>query len=296
MEPQMNAIMTAATGYTEKDLTVFLRSVEQHCKNVAVFLIVFQEDYQEIEKLRQKYPFIKPVYVPRRSVKRFRRVYVWIAHLLKRMDYSQLPPLLQNLGSYPLHVVVERFLKMSELLRDSDNDFENVLLTDCRDVVLQKDPFELVNDKLVSGLEIEKIGNNSLNSYWVSSIYGEKFFNDVKDRKIICVGVILGPAREVQKYLDLFCSEVWKHLPEVIKVEFGPDTAVHDYIIYTDLMESHLVDNHSGFIATIGLEGSDQISKDRVNRSIQVEGVTPAIIHQYDRHSDLLEFFKEKYC
>ena len=44
----MNAIITAATGYSEADLQPFLRSVDRACPGTKVFLIAYNRDHVEI--------------------------------------------------------------------------------------------------------------------------------------------------------------------------------------------------------------------------------------------------------
>lgn len=291
----MNAIITAATGYTEADLRIFLRSIEQNCKTAKVFLIVFRQDHKSIEKLRQKYPFVEPIYIRQKVIKKLRRFFVWVAHALKKRDYSQLPLLLQMLGRQPLHIVVERFFIMSNIVQSHRHIFSNVLLTDCRDVVIQKDPFERLENQLVSGLEVKTIASDSLNSYWISSIYGNAIFSAIRDKKIVCAGVTIGTIDAVQHYLDTLCSEMWNHLPQITKLQFGPDQAAHNYLIYQNKIPCHLVTEQSGLIATLNLDHPSDIFKDSVNGCIEINGTCPAILHQYDRYPDLLDFFKHQY-
>lgn len=291
----MNAIITAATGYRDKDLTIFLRSVERHCENVKVLLIAFQQDKAHIENLKNQYPFLEPIYVRKKITKRFRRVYVWVAALLANRKYSQVPPLLQRIGTYSLHIVVERFYIMSKVLKRYANVFSNVLLTDCRDVVLQKNPFDLIHDNLVTGLESKMLADDPLNCYWISCLYGETAFERLRNHRIICAGVTLGPAQAIQKYLDDLCNEMWNHLPQVTQLQFGPDQAAHNYLIYEKQIPCTLVDNQSGFIVTVNLENSDDHFTSSTNGLLQINGVVPAIVHQYDRHPDLVHFFQEKY-
>jgi hypothetical protein len=54
----MNAIITAATGYSEADLQPFLRSVDRACPDSTIFLIVYKRDLPQVEALRGQLPFV----------------------------------------------------------------------------------------------------------------------------------------------------------------------------------------------------------------------------------------------
>lgn len=292
----MNAIIAAATGYTEADLKIFLESIKLNCRDVKVFLIVFQKDSQHIEKLRSKYPFVQPVYIYGRITKRLRRVHVWIAHILRRINFLKCPPSLQKIGTYSLHIVVERFFIMLDIVRNSNKCFSNVLLTDCRDVVIQKNPFELIENQLVSGLEVKKIGDDQLNRYWISSMYGAEILSIIQDKNIVCAGVTLGPANEIKDYLNVLCCEMWRHLPQMIKLQFGPDQAAHNYLIYSNQVKCTLSNSQNGLISTVDADNEGCFIKNLESGVVEIGGIVPAILHQYDRSPRLSDFFKEKYC
>jgi len=290
----MNAIITAATGYTESDIKVFLESVKKNCPDVKLFLIIYKKDSVNIENLRDKYQFIEPICVREKITKRFGRIFAWAAQLLKRVDHEKLPLPLKILGTYSLHIIVERYYIGSKILKEHSGTFSNILLTDCRDVVIQKDPFELINSELISGIESKVIKDESINSNWIRSIYGETVLNHIQSNRIVCAGVTLGPATLVQKYLDDICDEMWVNLPQVIRLRIGGDQAVHNYMIHEKKIPIKLADNHGRILATIGFE-ADSISIDSTSNLVKVNEIAPAIIHQYDRHPDLAVFFKKKY-
>ena len=137
----MNAIISAATGYGETHLHPFLCSVGRACPDAKVFLIVYKKDRGQIERLRIKYPFIEPVYV-RRKLNRGGKVFRWIARGVVKDNYSTRGALWNQLGRYPLHVMLERFFFALDLVRGYRDSLENVLLTDSRDVIFQANPFQ----------------------------------------------------------------------------------------------------------------------------------------------------------
>ncbi len=297
----MNAIITAATGYTEANIQIFLLSIARNCKNTTVFLIVYKHDRQSIEKLREKYSFVRPVYIGASIRKQFARLanyrtrptFTWLALQLSKRKYSATIGPLRLIGQLAVRIIHERFFIALQILKSHHNVFENVLLTDCRDVVIQKDPFSLLDGKLVSGLEPEIIRNERYTSNWIEAAYGRDVLNRFLDKPVICAGVTLGSAKKIENYLTELCNEMWKHLPQMIFKDCGYDQAAHIYLAYENYIKLELTTNHQGLIATISLENSGGIAVDFIQGRVKVGDLYPAIIHQYDRHPNLLNFFKE---
>jgi hypothetical protein len=289
----MNAIIASATGYTEADLQVFLSSIERSCKKSKVFLILYKQDREYIKNLQDKYEFLKFVFV-RKKIKRAIRLYRQIARYLSTKDYSSIDPLLVVIGRYPLHISIDRYFIALQLINAYGDSFSNVLLTDSRDVVIQRDPFSLIDRKLVSGLEEKNIGSCPINSIWIKELYGEGILNKMSDRRIVCSGVTLGPTREVKNYLSKMCSEIWKCLPQ-ITVCGGFDQGIHNHLVFEEKIPFDLTDNRRGLIATLGYENPINILKEPASRLVKMHDEYPAIVHQYDRHSDLVIFFKESF-
>lgn len=290
----MNAIITAATGYTEANLQIFLDSVERNCSNTKVFLIVFRQDRETMNGLQIKYPFVEPIYIRKRYYREATFAYSLSCFLgINRKDYLSINPLLKFIGRSQLHIALERFFVALQITKSLGDSFSKVLLTDSRDVLLQEDPFSLVHENLVSGIEPATISDCNYNSTWIREVYGNDVLNSMLDKQMVCAGVTLGSIKEVEKYLMEMCSEMWKYLPQV-KTSLGSDQAIHNYLIYHNRIVPDLVDNRSGFIATLCLEDPGNILTDSASGSVMVCGKYPAIVHQYDRHPDLLEFLKSQ--
>lgn len=295
----MNAIITAATGYTPADIQIFLWSVEKNCPNTTVFLIVYDRDRQSIEKLKDKYPFIEPVYIGASIRKQFARLAnyrtrplaTWLAHHLSKRNYSSMAMPLRWLGQLATRIIHERFFIALQILKSHQNVFSNVLLTDCRDVVIQSDPFRMLDERLVSGLETELIRNEPYNCQWIEAAYGRAVLDKFLDKTIVCAGVTIGTADKIENYLTELCDEMWRHLPQMIFQAVGYDQSAHMYLIFEDKIEIDLVNNQQGSIASLVAEDPINLSIDIINRLVKVHEKYPTILHQYDRHPDLLNFF-----
>jgi hypothetical protein len=189
--------------------------------------------------------------------------------------------------------MLERFFIALEVIQTHRNSFANVLLTDSRDVVLQENPFGRIAQRLVSGLEEKTIGDCSTNSGWITQVYGSNVHATLSNRRIVCAGVTLGPARKVEQYLVAMCREIWKCLPTVALIA-QYDQGIHNYLIYNGRIDLELTDNRSGIIATLHYEDPRNIQMDHTAGIVTVQGKAPAIIHQYDRHNNLAAFLKER--
>lgn len=298
----MNAIITAATGYKAADLQIFLWSVEKNCKDTLVFLIAYRRDRKIIEQLRSQYPFVRPVYIsavmrhkvfPTLNRNRIRPYYSYLTRYLSKTNYSSTHPILRSLGQLSIQIIHERFFIALKILQAHRNSLSNVLLTDCRDVVIQGNPFELIDGKLVSGLEPGIIRNEKYTTNWIRGIYGDNFLHKISDFPVVCAGVTIGTVQKVEDYLIKLCDEMWRHLPKMAFETWGYDQGAHIYLIAEQQLSLDLTTNDQGFIATVSLENPSNFFIDFAREQVKVFDKYPAIIHQYDRHPDLLNFFKE---
>jgi len=290
----VDVIISAATGYSEKDLHPFLRSIESSCSSSKLFLIVQKRDRVVMENLSRTFPFLQPVY----TGWKFNRggiIFRTIARSVIRDDFSIRGPSWIALGRYPLHIMLERFFFALDLVRAYRHEFDNVLLTDSRDVVLQKNPFEFINGRVLSGLEEQCIGRCALNSEWLRHLYGNEVCEILSNRNIICAGVTMGPVREIEQYLTQMCGEIWRCLYKVAMAA-QYDQGIHNYLIYKGSVSAELTSNQEGIIATLHHENPSNIQTNESSSAVIVQGKLPAIVHQYDRHRNLQDFVRNRFA
>ncbi len=289
----LNAIITAATGYRDADLRPFLISVARTCPDAKLFLIAFRRDRASIDRLRDRFPFIEPVYVPHK-LERGGRVYRWIARTFIPEDYRTCHGVWKRVGRYSLHIMLERFFLALEVVRAHRSSLNRVMVTDCRDVVLQRNPFRRIGNQVMSGLEEKPIGECPVNSGWIRDLYGEAVHARMSACRIVCSGVTLGPTAEVEQYLGAMGAEIWKRLSTVALMG-QYDQGIHNYLIYHGGIRVELTDNRAGIIASLHHEEAGNLRIDAEAGIVMVHGTAPDIIHQYDRHPGLAAFIRQRF-
>lgn len=283
----MNLIITAATGYQAEQLFPFLDSAQRHCGNIKAVIITHEKDIQTRSILKARYSFVEFIKVPSRkkfAVKLFRI----INNQLEARNYLPESQALRSLRYNFLHIALKRYFIALDTVRLYKDSVANVLLADSRDVLFQADPFALIKDEVVSGLESERmsIGKCAINSNWIKQLYGEEGLNQIKDFRIICSGVSLGPVSKVEAYLVEMCREMEANLPKIASSD-SIDQGIHNYLSNVGRITISAVDNREGFIATLGYEEPSILEKDEKLGMIRVYDKFPAIVHQYDRHPSL---------
>src|SRR6476620_1064848 len=104
-----------------------------------------------------------------------------------------------------------------------------VMLCDSRDVVVQSDVFEKIDQMgLVTGQEAKRIGECSYNQMRISQSYGRDVLRELWDEWIICSGVSLGPRKIVLEYVDAMIKEFNR-----IDKYGIMDQPTHNYLIRT---------------------------------------------------------------
>lgn len=290
----MNAIISAATGYANAYLRVFLESAKHYCPDARIFLIVYSKDRQRIQPLQRQYPALEPVYIAKRYLRDIAPLR-WLAGRLCQVTYADLQPWVERVGRYPFDIALERYFIARDLLKVHGTTFSNVLLTDSRDVFFQDDPFSLVSDGLLSGLENRQIGHCPHNSKWIRHLYGEAVLETMSTHSIVCSGVTLGPTRSVQTYLEQMCAEIWKYLPTV-SFYGGYDQGMHNALIFQNRIPLKLVENAEGLIATLGYEAPENLVADAEKGALRVRQKYPVIVHQFNRRSlGVLDFVNGLY-
>jgi hypothetical protein len=178
-----------------------------------------------------------------------------------------------------------------------------VFLTDIRDVIFQKNIFEnLPNQYLYlfsedSGITIKE---DKHNSKWLTEAFNERLLKIIGDNPIICSGTLLGDVDNVIGFIRIMEREfnnIKETKPEIYKKNYF-DQSIFNFIGY-ELAGSDLKIFPNGeLVGTLCLSSLSKNAKDKIdieNNMVTVNGLYPAVIHQYDRNKKVTDFLIKKY-
>jgi hypothetical protein len=228
-------------------------------------------------------------------------------------------------GPYSLAPHVERFFYLWEFLNNVENYYENVIVTDTRDVVFQLNPSDWLNDNLKDfEIVVSSEGLTYKNEPWghrnLLDTFGPYFQKLLESKEIYNVGVIGGKHYQIASLLlMIFQMSLNRPVPVV-------DQAVFNFILndtnYAN--KTHFTTNKDGWAIQLGTTpqvvntGAGDIGKKFENISVTAEqygyedivphidakngivykkDVGPAfcIVHQYDRFPALKQAIDKRY-
>lgn len=195
----------------------------------------------------------------------------------------------ENFKSLPqkIHIYNFRhFLYYDYLLKNGDG-FQNVLLTDVKDVFFQRNPFDF---SIGLGLHVAMentaipIKGCECTSKWIRRGYGMTVLNKMKEKEVICAGTTLAPMPVMKAYLQRLIQE----FATVKNVYNCADQALHNVLIYRNEVGPVVkCYNFNGPILTVGTEQNYTLNPQ--GELINDNGDVIPIIHQYDRHEQLVK-------
>ena len=181
----------------------------------------------------------------------------------------------------------DRFYHIEKVVRETE--FEGVFLGDTRDTIFQKNVSEHLPSVGWHAFEEDRsmtIGSCPYNSKWIRQGWGDSVLREMRDLPISCVGSLCGDKVSARTYLNMLANGIR---------QYSQDTGWHNYLIRTQLPQTHLWTNEEGEVYTVGYcspRGSVGIVGTRVvNRS----GKVPTVVHQWDRHPNLKALVEAKY-
>jgi hypothetical protein len=213
------------------------------------------------------------------------------------------------IGLYPINVV--RFFFFLNFFKQ--NSFKQCLITDTTDVIFQGNVFKRVSCEKVHAFAENKsikLKNEQFNYAWITKLYGSRhYFKELSDQEVYCCGTILfGSLKAARSFLKLFAIECLSENMAISysgKINSGQEFSfktpydaaeqgIFNKMVFLKEMPFHNHEN-GDVIYTIGTEPRADIILE--NEFIFKRGnpIMPAVIHQYNRHPDLLEFVKRKY-
>jgi len=270
-----NLVLGTAIGLDSNDIINFIRSFRNFNITDEVYLIVNTAPKRELIDVFNRYN-IKALYTSFNTIFSFNKNF--------------------NLNVY-------RFYKYLDFVNENKKNYNRILITDVTDVVFQENPFSIEKSKdfiiFSEEYEGEVIKENSFNNRWVSISLGEDALNTIGDYPIICAGTTLGSSKNILVYLKtmvMMMTESIEKSPSIARE--GIDQGIHNYIARTKeiLFKNQETKKVGDFIATIGITCQKDPDSIKINEDhIEVNGMKPSIVHQYNRSQDLINFYDDKY-
>jgi hypothetical protein len=298
------AVVGLASGYTEAQLAPFLVSLRQTGYDGAVVLLVDDhtiaatrgaavlDDVQLVRIRALRSPAQPALRKLARSSALWPLLGVggWVAVRLAGLgrpsperDVRQ-----RAIAGRALHPALARNFFYWQLLENSD--VGQVLLTDTRDVLFQADPFEcLAGAELWSGLESDTltIGGEFYNRVGTRVGFGRAMLKRIGDRQVSCAGIIGGSGAAIKEYIRHMTDGLLDMPPQ--GVVFTTDQALHNVLIWTNVLPVELSQALGSPIATLNLVSMDDLHFDARGRLVTPDGTLIGIVHQYDRVDGLSE-------
>lgn len=226
-----------------------------------------------------------------------------------------------------------RYYAYLELINAFSTSIDNILVSDVRDVFFQDDPFqsspfgsqyflkpncslllfsEGLNDISLKGKAT--LRNTRGNFRWLRNIYGERKARILAQNTVLCSGTTIGTKSAMQYYTRAMLYEGYQCLrrnPSKYDgkrghvCSGGADQGFHNFLFWNNLLvNSTALPNARGPVYTIGIFRGKPVRSLNFDRAADGKILSPSqrgaqhpvpIIHQWDRHADLLNYVFQKF-
>jgi hypothetical protein len=299
-----NLVMGLVKGYSFEQLRPFVASLRATGYSGDICLFYSDLDRRTVDSLREYGAELVPFKHEPLNLG-FKRVYPYaiMNRLLKLPPASGLFASLVNLAASGegderavskyriaakfLNVYCIRFPLYYIHLARNRGKYANVMITDVRDVIFQRDPFDFdLGDEVCCFLEDprELIRDCEYNTKWLNLGIGRGAVEEVGDNVVSCSGVTIGSYRAVMHYLEVMNEQMLR----LRSHPNGMDQGVHNYVLYKRQLKGvRLFPNGLGPVLTMGKTTDLETKFDSEGRVLNDDGTVPAVLHQYDRHIEL---------
>jgi hypothetical protein len=201
--------------------------------------------------------------------------------------------------SFSRSVHARRYAIYLDYLRAQASRYDQVMMSDVRDVVFQRNPFDgVANPKCHFYLEgaARTIGEDATNSRWVRGCFSAADAERLAVRRISCSGITIGGTAAITAYLERMATRI-RTMPLRIyrRIGHGYDQAIHNYLVHLDSAIDGIVVENNQHIATMALEPRAFYRLDQKSLIYGPDDHLFPICHQYDRFPDLLKAVEARF-
>jgi len=201
----------------------------------------------------------------------------------------------------PIHIYNFRHYIYYNYILHQEKELKNVLLTDIRDVVFQKDPFDFpMENALYVAMEPRDspIAIRETNYVWLYNGYGPSVVEEMKPHDISCAGTTMGPVHHIKSYLFKMLCEINKYKDALNCA----DQAAHNVLLHRNQLTPviKLYDINTPIITVAAMHIAAAVKLNAKGLITDNCGYVVNIIHQYDRQPFLKKIifknlYKEKF-
>ena len=202
--------------------------------------------------------------------------------------------------SFTRSVHARRYAIYLDYLRARGGRYDQVMMSDVRDVVFQRNPFDgIASPKCHFFLESASrtIGDDPTNSRWVRGCLAADEAEALARCRISCSGITIGGTAAIMAYLERMAARGGAMPLRIYRsIGHGYDQAIHNFLVHLDPAIDGVVVENNGHIATMALEPRALYRLDAQARIHATDGRLFPICHQYDRFPDISEAVAARYA
>jgi hypothetical protein len=283
-------ILGVVRRLTSKSLSPFVESLRSTCYSGDCVFFTTSTERATIDYLHDRGIQTIPFYYP--AIRNHQPLlYGWSLWklLLNRVKSRELRLRLSRLV-WDLFFV--RFLFARNFL-STHAQYSQIMLTDVRDVVFQRDPFAWIGDRkgvfCFEEMQGRTVGECKSNSRMVREVFGEDGWEQLQGFQISCAGVTFGTRVELIGYLERFLDLALGALS--LRPCSGSDQGIHNRIVHLENLEDLTLLDNEGPVFTMGCVPPELIRLNEMGEVINKHGDVYPVLHQYDRFPKLAKRF-----
>jgi hypothetical protein len=290
MQTKKNAVIGAVRSYRFDQIEPFVLSLKKTGFSGDLVLLWNRLTKETRQKLTEA--GVKLIHFPYRgsgahnSLSRF---WPFLRPLVAAMPSSLISrAILQTI----LPLQTSRFFAYRDFLEKHKEEYENVLITDVRDVFFQQDPFITFRSGLMVFEEDHCLSlgeETAYNASWIVELFGKEELAAIAHHPILCSGTSMGRIDYMLRYLAKF--ERLTAMAHGLSM-IGSDQGIHNFLIRNENEKWFEVSkNGTGPVVTMSgfsSPGIDYVISDG-GQALDPTGRIIPIIHQYDRNPEFAE-------
>jgi len=190
-----------------------------------------------------------------------------------------------------------RYLMYFDFLSGYKHALNFVMFSDVRDVIFQADPSGITQSK-TPGFHVflesadVPIDRDGSNLRWLHDAYGQDVASIIGAMPICCSGITMGDHAGMLGYTGMMIDEM-RQQSGGMRIR-GVDQGIHNFILWMRRPALAVIHQNADHVLTLGVgtQASYGIVEDMVTAAA---GHIPPIVHQWDRHPELVQLVKRKF-